>query len=92
VKTKFARLGLSLALASSLALVASSARADDRDACHRRLESAKAKIDHDVARHGPDSPQVQHDREKMEAARQWCRDHHSDWDHSQFDVGVYIGH
>lgn len=92
MKTKFARLGLSLALASSLLLIASSTRADDRDACRRRLESARAKIDHDAARHGPDSPQVHHDREKMEAARQWCRDHHADWDHSQFDVGVYIGH
>jgi hypothetical protein len=24
--------------------------------------------------------------------RQWCRDHHADWDHSKFDVGIYIKH
>jgi hypothetical protein len=91
VKTKLARLGLSLALASSFALAATSAFADDyRDACHKRLENAKAKLDHDAARHGPDSPQVDHDRAKLEDARQWCRDHHADWDHSQFDVGIYL--
>jgi hypothetical protein len=26
----------------------------------------------------------------MNSDRQWCRDHHSDWDHSRFDVGIYF--
>jgi hypothetical protein len=28
----------------------------------------------------------------MDQDRQWCRDHHSDWDHTRFDVGIYFGH
>jgi hypothetical protein len=90
VKIKFARAGLGLALAASFGLTVTSALADNHAECVKRLESAKAKIDHDAARHGPDSPQVDHDRVKMEEARQWCRDHKEDWDHSQFDVGIYL--
>jgi hypothetical protein len=35
---------------------------------------------------------VDRDIDKLEADRQWCRDHHADWDHSRFDVGIYIKH
>jgi len=59
-------------------------------ACRDRLESARAKIDHDVARHGENSPQVRHDQGKLEEARSWCRDHKADWDHTRFDIGVYL--
>ena len=70
--------------------IATAANADEGSACHERLESAKAKIDRDAAKHGQDSHQVEHDRAKMDQARQWCRDHKADWDHSQFDVGIYL--
>jgi hypothetical protein len=60
------------------------------DACHQRLENDKARIDHDAARHGNDSSQVRHDVDRMNSDRQWCKDHHSDWDHSRFDVGIYF--
>ena len=94
MNTKLARLGLSLGLAASFALLATSTSADRdwRDACRKRLDSAKAKIDHDAARHGENSPQVGRNRAKLEGARQWCRDHHADWDHDLFDVGIYIRH
>jgi hypothetical protein len=59
-------------------------------ACHDRLEAARAKIDQDVARHGENSHQVRNDQVKLDDARRWCRDHHSDWDHTRFDVGVYL--
>ena len=77
--------GLALAVGSSL-----SAEPDYGDACHQRLENDKARIDHDAARHGNDSPQVNRDVNRMDSDRQWCRDHHSDWDHSRFDVGIYF--
>jgi hypothetical protein len=70
--------------------VATYAAPDDAAACTQRLESARAQIDRDAAKHGNDSPQVAHDRAKMDAARQWCRDHKADWDHSKYDVGIYI--
>ena len=80
-----------LALGFSLPL-ASSARADHdySDECHQRLQRQKDKIDHDAARYGNDSPQVRHDVDKLDAERSWCRDHHADWDHNAFDVGIYI--
>jgi hypothetical protein len=28
----------------------------------------------------------------MDSDRQWCRDHHADWDHSRFDIGIYFRH
>jgi hypothetical protein len=28
----------------------------------------------------------------MDATRQWCKDHKSDWDHDHFDIGIYFGH
>jgi hypothetical protein len=58
--------------------------------CRDRLESARARIDRDVARHGENSRQVRSDQDKLEDARRWCRDHHADWDHTRFDVGVYL--
>jgi hypothetical protein len=92
--TKFlSRILLTTALAGGLALAVGSslsAEPDYGDACHQRLENDKARIDHDAARHGNDSPQVHHDVDRMENDRAWCRNHHADWDHTRFDVGIYI--
>jgi hypothetical protein len=66
------------------------ARADSGEECHRRLEADHARIDRDVNRHGEHSHQVDNDVAKMDADRQWCRDHKADWDHDRFDIGVYI--
>ena len=78
-----------------LAFTLTTARAtfgDRNDDCHNRLEADRARIDRDAARHGQDSHQVRHDVDRMESDRQWCRDHHADWDHSRLDIGVYIRH
>jgi hypothetical protein len=56
------------------------------------LEADRARIDRDSARHGERSSQVGRDVDKLEADRRWCRDHHADWDHSRFDVGIYLKH
>lgn len=61
-------------------------------ACHDKLQNDKARIDRDAARHGEHSSRVDHDVAKMENDRAWCRDHHADWDHSLFDVGIYVRH
>jgi hypothetical protein len=58
--------------------------------CQRRLEADRARIDHDVARHGEHSHQVDKDVARMDSDRQWCRDHKADWDHTRFDVGIYL--
>jgi hypothetical protein len=89
---KYALAG-ALAFAVSMPL-ASLARADHDWAreCHDRLQADRDRIDHEAARHGNDSPQVRHAVDKMERDRQWCRDHKADWDHSAFDVGIYIHH
>lgn len=58
--------------------------------CRDRLESARARIVRDIARHGENSHQVRNDQERLENVRRWCRDHHGDWDHARFDVGLYI--
>lgn len=73
---------------------AGTARADKdwKDECHRRLEADRARIDRDAARHGENSHQVENDVAKMNATRQWCRDHKTDWDHEHFDIGIYFGH
>lgn len=79
--------------AAGLLLASGAPASADRDwgaPCRDRLEAARAKIDRDVARHGQNSPQVRHDVDRMEDARRWCRNHHADWDHSRFDVGVYL--
>ena len=87
---------LSSALGLGVLLTAgvSPARADrDRGAdCRQRLEADRARIDRDVARHGEHSRQVDHDVNRMDADRQWCRDHHAEWDHGRFDVGIYFRH
>lgn len=84
---------LAVALTGGMLLVASAPVRADRDyseSCHERLESDHARIDHDAARYGPDSYRVNHDVDRMDRDRQWCRDHHSDWDHSRFDIGIYF--
>jgi hypothetical protein len=69
-----------------------SAEKDWGPSCRDRLEAARAKVDRDIAHHGENSPQVRRDVDKMEATRRWCREHHADWDHPRFDVGIYLGH
>jgi hypothetical protein len=67
----------------------------DRDwgpSCHDKLESARARLDRDASRHGENSSQVRHDQDRLEDARRWCRDHHADWDHNRFDIGIYFRH
>jgi len=81
-------LGGGLLLAS--AAVPAMADRDWKDGCHKRLEDARVRLDRDLARYGERSRRVDHDRERMEETRRWCRDHHADWDHGRFDVGVYI--
>jgi hypothetical protein len=84
-------------LGSALALVVSlpagtAAFGDDAAACHKRLEGDKARLDHDSAKYGEHSRRVDKDVDRLDADRQWCREHHSDWDHSLFDVGIYVRH
>jgi hypothetical protein len=84
---------LTTALAGGLFFAVSapiSAEPDYSNACHQRLENDRARIDRDAARHGNGSRQVDGDVNRMNSDRQWCRDHHSDWDHSRFDVGIYF--
>jgi hypothetical protein len=76
-------------LLSSAAIPALADR-DYRDDCHKRLEEAKARLDRDAARFGERNPRVERDRDRLEDTRRWCRDHHADWDHDRFDVGVYV--
>ncbi len=93
MKKQMIRLVIGSALA--IAFTLSMGRAtfgDPDDHCHRRLEDDRARIDHDSARYGPDSWKVRHDVDRMEDDRQWCRDHHADWDHDRFDIGVYLRH
>jgi len=87
------RLAVRTALAGGLICVfGAPARADgdQREACQRRLESDRARIDSDVIRYGHSSPKVNHDVAKMDKSRQWCRDHHADWDHDKFDLSFYL--
>jgi uncharacterized membrane-anchored protein YhcB (DUF1043 family) len=95
MKTPFIRYALLGALAVGLTLpMASAARADHdyRQECHDRLQAQKDKIDHDASRYGDHSAKVAHDVDKLEQERQWCRDHKAEWDHSLFDVGIYVHH
>ena len=93
MKNDIVRVVLGAALAIGLMLPMGISTSADRDwgaPCRNRLESARAKLEHDASRYGPDSPRVNRDRERLESARQWCRDHRADWDHSRFDVGIYL--
>ncbi|MGD0840282.1 MAG: hypothetical protein ABSA32_03900 [Candidatus Acidiferrales bacterium] len=87
------RVALTTALAGGLLLaVGAPVRATPDNACNQRLENDRARIDRDAARHGDHSRQVDNDVNRMDQDRQWCRDHHSDWDHTRFDVGIYFRH
>jgi hypothetical protein len=87
------RYALMGALAVGMTLpVASSARADVNSDCRARLQAQKDKIDRDAAKYGEHSAKVDHDVAKLDEERQWCRDHKADWDHSMFDVGIYVRH
>jgi hypothetical protein len=80
-----------LAIAMLLSLNrAISADKDWRPICHARLQKDKDMIDRDVARFGEHSHKVDRDVAKLDEDRQWCRDRHAEWDHSAFDVGIYI--
>jgi hypothetical protein len=95
MKMNIGKLILGSALAMALTLPIGKATFGDRDwsnDCHKRLEADRARIDHDVSRHGERSPQVDHDRDRLEADRSWCKNHHAEWDHDRFDLGVYIKH
>jgi hypothetical protein len=88
-------MAVTAALAGGLIFAAGVPARADKDwnnDCRQRLEADRARIDHDSARHGEHSRQVDHDVAKMDTDRQWCRDHHADWDHSRFDVGIYFRH
>ena len=82
-------------LAAGLLFAAGKPALADKDwgpSCHSRLEADRARIDRDAARRGENSPQVRRDVDRMEATRAWCRNHHADWDHPRFDIGVYLRH
>ena len=91
-KKVWSRLLLSTALAVGLLLaMGTTARADRyKDDCNRRLESDRARIDHDASRFGEKSRQVDRDVAKMDQDRNWCKEHKADWDHDRFDVGIYF--
>jgi hypothetical protein len=87
------RFVLTFALALGFCLpLATLVRADHdwTNECHERLQRQKDKIDHDAARYGEHSNKVAHDVDRLEQERNWCRDHHADWDHNAFDVGIYV--
>lgn len=93
MKKQIIRLAVGSALA--IAFTFSSAHValgDVRDDCRRKLEADRARIDRDAAKHGDHSRQVDKDIDRMDADRNWCREHHADWDHDRFDVGIYIRH
>ncbi len=90
-KKVWSRLLLSTALAVGLLLaMGTTARADYKNDCNRRLESDRARIDHDASRFGEKSRQVDRDVAKMDQDRNWCKEHKADWDHDRFDVGIYF--
>jgi hypothetical protein len=93
MKKQIVRLAVGSALAMAFTMSAAYVtRGDVRDDCHRKLEADRARIDRDSARHGNDSRQVARDVDRMDADRNWCREHHADWDHTRFDVGIYLKH
>src|SRR5580765_4823495 len=93
--TLWSRMLLTGTLAGGLVLAFNgTARADRdwREDCHRRLESDRARIDRDAARHGENSRQVSNDVARMDNDRRWCRNHRADWDHNHYDMGIYFRH
>jgi hypothetical protein len=93
MKSNIVNIILGSALAVGLTLPVGIPISTDKDwgaSCRSRLERAKAKLDHDVARHPPDSRQTDRDRDELENARPWCRDHHAGWDHDRFDIGICL--
>ena len=69
-----------LALGAALTLMAvGPARAGDD--CQKRTEKADHKLHQAIEKHGPDSPDAQHWREELAAARSYCWEHgHRWWD------------
>ena len=95
MKNNLVRVLLGTSVAILFTLPVGQATFGDRDwsgSCHSRLEADRARIDRDSARHGEHSRQVDRDVDKLEADRNWCKSHHADWDHSRFDVGIYLRH
>jgi len=91
MKKHIVRLAVGSVLAIAFALSAAHVTLGDvRDDCRRKLEADRARIDRDAAKHGDHSRQVDKDIDRMDADRNWCREHHADWDHDRFDVGIYI--
>src|SRR5580693_513082 len=88
MKNQITRIALGSILAAAFTLSAATVTFGDiRADCERRLEADRARIDNDAAKHGEHSRQVDKDVARLETDRQWCRDHHADWDHAKFDVG-----
>jgi hypothetical protein len=91
MKTQIVRIVLGTTLGIAFMLSAGHATfGDDKADCQKRLDADRARIDHDAMRHGEHSSQVDKDVARMDNDRSWCRDHHADWDHDRFDVGIYI--
>ncbi len=87
------RIVISGIFAGALLVAAGKPALAERDwgpGCRDRIENARAKVDRDIARHGENSREANRDRDRLEDARRWCRNHHADWDHTHFDFGVYI--
>jgi hypothetical protein len=94
MKGKIARVTLGLALAMSFMLPAAQMTFADHDRdfkedCHRRIESDRARVDREAAKHGEHSRQVDRAVDKLQSDKQWCRDHKADYDH-KFDIGIYV--
>jgi hypothetical protein len=80
------------------------AHADARSRCQHRIEHARAKLDHEVQRHGEHSPQADAAWHELRAERERCwnenhewwndRDHtwhkDNDWDHDPRIV-IHVG-
>ena len=93
MKNKIAKILLGSALAVAVTLPVGTATFADHDwgnDCRERLEHDRARIDRDAAKYGEHSRAVDHDVDRMEADRHWCRDHHADYDHDRFEIGLYV--
>lgn len=92
-KTICSRLLLSTAVAVALMFglgATVGADSDHKEACRARLENDRGRIDRDASRYGEHSHAVDRDINKMNADRQWCKEHNAEWDHTRFDVGIYF--